>query len=606
MEAKNQKVLEALQMQPLSEEEKQSRHILARLYGPIATTLEKTRNGRGYNKDLWEKALADELFHEKIANKSLFLELGHPVDREETDMTKVCACIPECPKIVDGDLFAYVDILDTDNGKLLKTLCDYGFIPGISSRGSGDIMENNDVDPETFFLETWDIVQLPAVKKARLRMCESLEGKNLQTVLQESYIKGNKAERKRIKEAVEALDLQIPLLDEEDIPWEDEEEEVILNEEADDADVEEVDEVEVEVEAEAEEEVEEPAEEEAEEADTDAMTIQDIIDQFADYDKELAVTFAPIQIDDKSYEITELVLDDESENGLIISLNYVPQEIEDDNIAEEESIEELETSEESEATEESTDDVGEDDVIEGLKEVVRQKDAAESELRELRNQKAVSDAEVERLSEQLERYKTGFARISTLASKAKKSEAKVASLSEQLAACKSELKESKANLAKHTALTEGVRSEQNQIKVLKENLKALNAEKISNENSLNEQLAASKKALTERTQLARAYKAKCDALVERYIQSKADMLGVSSQEIISRLGNDQSLDKIDAVCESMLNAGRPTFNFGAGTSKVAIRESVKPAAKATKANPDYGYEIDDDLLVLAGLKDTKF
>ena len=125
MEAKKMRILEALQMQPLSEEEKASRHILGRLYGPIATTKEKTRNGRGYNKELWEKALSDEIFREKIANKSLFLELGHPLDREETDMEKVCACIPEMPKIVDGDLYAYVDILDTNNGRLLKTLCDY-------------------------------------------------------------------------------------------------------------------------------------------------------------------------------------------------------------------------------------------------------------------------------------------------------------------------------------------------------------------------------------------------------------------------------------------------------------------------------------------------
>ena len=177
MDAKNKKVLEALQMQPLSEEEKASRHILGRLYGPIATCKEGTRNGRKYNKELWIKALNEEIFQEKIANKSLFLELGHPADREETDMSCVCACIPEMPKIVNDDLYAYVDILDTPNGRLLKTFCDYGFIPGISSRGSGDIMANDEVDPETFFLETWDIVQLPAVKKARLAMCESLNNK---------------------------------------------------------------------------------------------------------------------------------------------------------------------------------------------------------------------------------------------------------------------------------------------------------------------------------------------------------------------------------------------------------------------------------------------
>ena len=68
------------------------------------------------------------------------------MDREETDMSKVCACIPEALKIINGDLWACVDILDTPNGRILKTLCDYGFIPGISSRGSGDVMENNEVE----------------------------------------------------------------------------------------------------------------------------------------------------------------------------------------------------------------------------------------------------------------------------------------------------------------------------------------------------------------------------------------------------------------------------------------------------------------------------
>ena len=65
MDSKNIKVLEALQMQPLSEEEKARRHILGRLWGPIATSKEKTRNGRGYNAQLWDKALKDEIFREK-------------------------------------------------------------------------------------------------------------------------------------------------------------------------------------------------------------------------------------------------------------------------------------------------------------------------------------------------------------------------------------------------------------------------------------------------------------------------------------------------------------------------------------------------------------
>ena len=242
---KNRQILETLQMQPLSEEEKASRHILGRLYGPIATCEESTRNGRKYNRELWERALNDEIFKEKIANKSLFLELGHPANREETDMEKVCACIPEMPKIVDGDLCAYVDILDTNNGRLLKTLCDYGFVPGISSRGSGDIMANDEVDPETFFLETWDIVQLPAVKKARLSMCESLDENTakLKRALTESYNAANDADKENMKKTLENLDIKIDLteakeeLNPDDIPWsEDSEEEVddgVLTEDSD-------------------------------------------------------------------------------------------------------------------------------------------------------------------------------------------------------------------------------------------------------------------------------------------------------------------------------------------------------------------------------------
>ena len=273
MDAKNKKVLEALQMQPLSEEEKASRHILGRLYGPIATCKEGTRNGRKYNKELWIKALNDEIFQEKIANKSLFLELGHPADREETDMSCVCACIPEMPKIVNDDLYAYVDILDTPNGRLLKTFCDYGFIPGISSRGSGDIMANDEVDPETFFLETWDIVQLPAVKKARLTMCESLNNKkSLKAALQESYDAANEKDKKVMKETLDNLDIKLDETAEDEIPIEDPEapiEEPLV--EAEDAPVEETEEVPA-------EEVEVPVEEETPVEDTteeapEALTI---------------------------------------------------------------------------------------------------------------------------------------------------------------------------------------------------------------------------------------------------------------------------------------------------------------------------------------------
>ena len=603
MEAKKMKILEALQMQPLSEEEKASRHILGRLYGPIATTKEKTRNGRGYNKELWEKALSDEIFREKIANKSLFLELGHPLDREETDMEKVCACIPEMPKIVDGDLYAYVDILDTNNGRLLKTLCDYGFVPGISSRGSGDIMSNDEVDPETFFLETWDIVQLPAVKKARLSVCESLGSKTLTMALRESLEKASAEEQAEMKDTLNKLNISLGEEIDDDVPFAPDpvDEENILLEDTEE-------EVEIE-EAEVEEE---PKDEEAEEK-TDAYTVGDIIKEFKDYDDKLELEFKPIVIEDKEYEITALEFDDSEEGKIVVNINYNLPEVEeteeeDNKLPEEEnpevdvevsSDEEPAPEEEVEESEEAVDD-GDEEVFESLKEMVRQKDLLESEIRDLKNQKTVSDAEVKGLKEELEKYKSGFIRVSELASKSTKLDKEVKSLKEQLESRDSKINDLQTKIEKQTRLTESVKADDSKVKALTEKLVAVQTEAENTEEAFRTKLEESRKAVQKNANVAKAYKSKYEAVLERYISTKANMLGVRTTDITSRLAESYTLDDIDQVCEDLLDMGRPAFGLGLGKPKVKINESKVNTMKP--ADPNNGYEIDDDLLILAGLK----
>ena len=618
MEAKNKKVLEALQMQPLSDEEKASRHILARLYGPIATTKEKTRNGRGYNKDLWEKALADEIFQEKIANKSLFLELGHPLDREETDMEKVCACIPEMPRIVDGDLYAYVDILDTKNGRLLKTLCDYGFVPGISSRGSGDIMANDEVDPETFFLETWDIVQLPAVKKARLAMCESLGSKTLSKALRESLEKASEEEKKEMLEALDQLDIKLTeevTVDTYDIPvvpaMDGGEEEADLLMEADEEIEEPVEEIEEE-QVEAEEEIPEEKEDEVEtEEEVEVTTVKTFIDMLGDYEEDLEVEFKPIVIGEKEYEVTGMEFDDE-EGKVVVSIGYnLPEEVEEEDNKEEAEVEETEadeevsseeepvSEEEVEESEEAVDD-GDEEVFESLKEMVRQKDLLESEIRDLKNQKTVSDAEVKGLKEELEKYKSGFIRVSELASKSTKLDKEVKSLKEQLESKNSKINDLQTKIEKQTRLTESVKADDSKVKALTEKLVAVQTEAENTEEAFRTKLEESRKAVQKNANVAKAYKSKYEAVLERYISTKANMLGVRTTDITSRLAESYTLDDIDQVCEDLLDMGRPAFGLGLGKPKVKINESKVNTKKP--ADPNNGYEIDDDLLILAGLK----
>ena len=618
METKNKKVLEALQMQPLSDEEKASRHILARLYGPIATTKEKTRNGRGYNKDLWEKALADEIFQEKIANKSLFLELGHPLDREETDMEKVCACIPEMPRIVDGDLYAYVDILDTKNGRLLKTLCDYGFVPGISSRGSGDIMANDEVDPETFFLETWDIVQLPAVKKARLAMCESLGSKTLSKALRESLEKASEEEKKEMLEALDQLDIKLTeevTVDTSDIPvvpaMDGGDEEAGLLMEADEEIEEPVEEVE-EDQVETEEEIPEEKEDEVEtEEEIEVNTVKTFIDMLGDYEEDLEVEFKPIVIGEKEYEVTGMEFDDE-EGKVVVSIGYnLPEEVEEEDNKEEAEVEETAADEEvsseeepvsEEEVEESKEavDDGDEEVFESLKEMVRQKDLLESEIRDLKNQKTVSDAEVKGLKEDLEKYKSGFIRVSELASKSTKLDKEVKSLKEQLESRDSKINDLQTKIEKQTRLTESVKVDDSKVRALTEKLVAVQTEAENTEEAFRTKLEESRKAVQKNANVAKAYKSKYEAVLERYISTKANMLGVRTTDITSRLAESYTLDDIDQVCEDLLDMGRPAFGLGLGKPKVKINESKVNTKKP--ADPNNGYEIDDDLLILAGLK----
>ena len=66
-------------------------------------------------------------------------------------------------------------------------------------------------------------MQLPAVKKARLSMCESLGTKTLNTVLCESYAKATDEDKQLMKETLEQLNLNVELQEkempnDEDIP----------------------------------------------------------------------------------------------------------------------------------------------------------------------------------------------------------------------------------------------------------------------------------------------------------------------------------------------------------------------------------------------------
>ena len=210
---------EALEYQKLSQDEMKAKGILGRLIGPCADFINPTRNGRQYTEELWDTVFEDPIVKEKIENKCMFGELGHPADRTEVDMEKIAIALNEMPKKdKDGKLLACFDILDTPNGRILKTLCDYGTTIGISSRGTGDVIDTGDgeqVDPETYDFECFDAVIVPAVKEARLEyFTESLDKNqnsmlNLKKALCESLESETEEHKKVMKETLNNLGIDL-------------------------------------------------------------------------------------------------------------------------------------------------------------------------------------------------------------------------------------------------------------------------------------------------------------------------------------------------------------------------------------------------------------
>lgn len=173
--------------------------ILGKLKGVFADIKNPTRNGRLYSEKCWRNALASDDVKEKLENHMMLMELSHPTDRLESLEERTCAYVSDL-KIDEkqGVVLGEAVILDTPMGRILNTFVRAGMKVGVSSRGAGDerIMEGvNQIDPDTFILETFDIVSMPAVKQARLSLCESKEA----NMLTESFVKEIKT-AKNIKE----------------------------------------------------------------------------------------------------------------------------------------------------------------------------------------------------------------------------------------------------------------------------------------------------------------------------------------------------------------------------------------------------------------------
>lgn len=157
--------------------------VLCSLVGPIGGWIISSRNHRLYSESLYDKVFESDYVEELFDTKNFLGEPDHPFtweDRADLHYPYVSHAVRKVWKdSKNGCWMCIVDILDTPNGRILKTLVDYGTKLGISSRGAGDTYKGDDgkvyVDEDTYVFFTLDIVPVPGHKIARLSKAEETD-----------------------------------------------------------------------------------------------------------------------------------------------------------------------------------------------------------------------------------------------------------------------------------------------------------------------------------------------------------------------------------------------------------------------------------------------
>lgn len=149
--------------------------VLATLDGPVMDYVNPTRNVRLYEEELCDEVHDSDYVQELLDTKNALGEPDHPMryqNRLDIHYPEVSHAWRNFRKVPEsGCYYATFDILDTPNGRILKTLIDYGVKLGVSSRGSGRTITRNGrvvVDKNTYKFITFDIVCMPGNKIARL------------------------------------------------------------------------------------------------------------------------------------------------------------------------------------------------------------------------------------------------------------------------------------------------------------------------------------------------------------------------------------------------------------------------------------------------------
>jgi hypothetical protein len=158
----------------ISSEKSDNPSVLVTLEGYATFHDKENRNKRFYKNGFWKKVVDVPRIREMVDTKTLYGSAKHPgkKDNPMPQFDNISHAIRDY-KIDDTGVYVVVDVLNTETGRVIKTLSDYGSKIGISTRAYGDQKMNDQGQYEPvegkYLFVTWDLVVFPAFSDARLK-----------------------------------------------------------------------------------------------------------------------------------------------------------------------------------------------------------------------------------------------------------------------------------------------------------------------------------------------------------------------------------------------------------------------------------------------------
>lgn len=267
----------------------------------------------------------------------------------------------------------------------------------------------------------------------------------------------------------------------------------------------------------------------------------------------------------------------------------------------------------------------EDNILSELQEALNKNQKLENTIVKLQEKLSACYTRESDQEDEIAKYKKVISKLTPSVSKVKGLEEKLSTVSKQLDDANTSLKQKDDRISKLSedvkflkntkkSLNESVVKNVSRIRTLNEQYQKQLSDKDEKINSLQEELTDLQKDtklkqseynsnLSKSNKLVEKYKKIANKAVDKYIESQAIKLGVTTNEIKNKLPSSYSFDDIDTICENLQDYKMSINKLPFRSLPENYTMKVTPSKeKLPIPASNFDDDVDDGLLSLAGLK----